>query len=385
MRKNPKESPEDLVRDLQDNYRRERDGVALYSHLAEAEKDPARKKLLRTLAEAEGRHAERWAARLKELGGSIPDDKITFRTRWELRLARWLGLDTAIRRQEAAEDRDIGIYERQRKDYEHVVGDILAEVQEDEKKHRRFLKLLEKEEGPKTALDAILKRERWHHFGRGWVSDAIYGANDGLGAVFGLVAGVAGYTSISHWILVSGLAGTVASALSMAAGAYLAAKSSTELTEAEMAREKKEVEENPEEEREELELIYQLKGFTPEEAKALVEKLSARPEQFMKTMAAEELGIMEVNEPSPFRAAASAGISTGIGAIVPVLPFFWLDGITAIAVAALVSLVAHFLVGAAKSLITLRSWWASGLEMMGVGALEGVVTYGLGLAAGKLL
>ncbi|MBZ5563571.1 MAG: VIT1/CCC1 transporter family protein, partial [Acidobacteriia bacterium] len=101
--------------------------------------------------------------------------------------------------------------------------------------------------------------------------------------------------------------------------------------------------------------------------------------------AAEELGISEINAPSPVRAALSSGLSTAVGAIVPVLPFFWLDGVTAIIVAAAVSLVAHFLVGAAKSLITVRSWWTSGLEMMGVGALEGVVTYGLGLAAGKLL
>jgi predicted membrane protein (TIGR00267 family) len=92
-----------------------------------------------------------------------------------------------------------------------------------------------------------------------------------------------------------------------------------------------------------------------------------------------------MNVPNPVRAAISSGVSTAGGAIVPVLPFFWLDGLTAIFVAAAVSMAAHFLVGAAKSLITARRWWASGLEMTGVGALEGAVTYGLGLAAGKLL
>ncbi len=378
-------SKSDLLRDVQDNYQREREGVALYNHLANLEKNPAKKALLKKLAEAENRHAERWAKMLKELGGEVPEDRLSFQARVRLRLARLLGVDNAIRHQEAAEDRDIGIYEGQRQHHLPQVDEILDEVQEDERKHRRFLKVLEQEAGPQTALDVILKRERWHHFGRGWVSDAIYGANDGLGAVFGLVSGVAGYTNLAHWVLVSGLAGTVASALSMAAGAFLAAKSETELTEAELAREKAEVEENPEEEREELELIYQLKGFSPDEARMLVGKLSERPEQFMKTMAAEELGISEINVPSPARAAFSSGLSTAVGAIVPVLPFFWLDGTTAIITAAIVSLAAHFLVGAAKSLITVRSWWASGLEMMGVGALEGVVTYGLGLAAGKLL
>ncbi len=378
-------SKDNLLAALKDNYRREREAETLYRHLAEAEKSPAKKKILLRLAEAEERHAQRWAARLKEFGGQPPGDRVAFGTRWRLGLARWLGTEAAIRRQEAAEARDIGIYESQRQRYAQEVTDILNEVQEDERKHQRFLRILAEEEGPQTALDVILRRERWHRAGHNWVSDAIYGVNDGLGAVFGLVSGVAGYTSVSHWVLVSGLAGTFASALSMAAGAYLAAKSSGELTQAELAREQQEFEENPEEEREELELIYQLKGFTPEEAHMLVEKLSQRPEQFMKTMATEELGISEMNAPSPSRAGVSAGLSTAVGAIIPVLPFFWLDGITAIVVAATVSLLAHFLVGAAKSLITIRSWWSSGLEMMGVGALEGAVTYGLGVAAGRLL
>jgi len=379
------QSAEQLLHDLQENYKREREGAALYHHLAGLEKNPVKKAILLKLAQTEGGHAERWAALLKELGGRIPEDKLSFHARWRMRLVRWLGTENAIRQHEADEDRDIAIYERQRRLHSPQAEEILKQVERDERRHRRVLTMLEQDAGPKTTLDAIWKREHWHHFGRGWISDAIYGANDGLGAVFGLVSGVAGYTHISRWILVSGLAGTVASALSMAAGAYLAAKSSRELTEAELAREKAEIEENPEEEREELELIYQLKGFTPDEAQLLVEKLSRRPEQFVKTMAAEELGISELSMPSPPHAAVSAGLSTAVGAIVPVLPFFWLEGLTAIAVAAAISLLAHFLVGAAKSVITVRSWWSSGLEMMGVGALEGIVTFGFGLAAGKLL
>jgi len=160
---------------------------------------------------------------LRELGGEPPEDQLDVRARWRLRVARWLGMESAIRRQEAAEDRDIGIYERQRQRYSEQVGDILTEVQEDERQHRRFLKVLSEQGGPQAALDAILRRERWHRGAHTWVGDAIYGANDGLGAVFGLVAGVAGYTETSHWILVSGLAGTVASALSMAAIAAQAA------------------------------------------------------------------------------------------------------------------------------------------------------------------
>ncbi len=385
MSQDPQGTRSDLLRELGANYKREREAEALYRHLAQAEKDPAKKRILLKLAESEDHHAERWAARLKEFGGQPPEDKVGLGTRWRMRLARWLGTETAILRQEAAEERNLGIYESQHQRYSREVGDILTEVEEDERKHRRFLKVLQEEMGPQAALDVMLRRERWHRPGHNWVGDAVYGANDGLGAVFGLVSGVAGYTSVSHWVLVSGLAGTVASALSMAAGAYLAAKSETELSQAELARERAEFEENPEEEREELELIYQLKGFTPDEARLLVGKLSERPEQFMKTMASEELGISEMNVASPVRAAVSSGVSTAIGAIVPVLPFFWLDGVSAIVAAAAVSLAAHFLVGAAKSLMTIRSWWSSGFEMMGVGALEGVVTYALGVAAGKFL
>lgn len=379
------QTPADLLRDLRDNYKREREAAALYRRFAAREQNPAKKKILLAMAEAEERHASRWADRLRELGSRIPEHKMGMGTRLRLRVVGWLGMQAALRRQEAAEERDVAIYERQRHDHSERIGDILEEVQRDEQRHSRLLRLLHEQVGPQAVLDVMLRRERWHRAGQGWIGDAIYGVNDGLGAVFGLVSGVAGYTRISHWILVSGLAGTIASALSMAAGAYLAAKSSQEVAEAEMAREQREFEEKPEEEREELELIYQLKGFTVEEARLLVNRLSANPEQFVKTMAAEELGISETATSRPGVAALSAGISTAVGAIVPVLPFFWLDGVTAIAVAAVVSLAAHFLVGAGKSLITIRSWWTSGLEMMGVGALEGVVTYGLGLLAGKLL
>jgi Uncharacterized membrane protein len=136
---------------------------------------------------------------------------------------------------------------------------------------------------PRTALDKILKRERWHGRGGSWVADAIYGANDGLGAVFGIVSGVAGATNNQqHYILISGLAGMLASTLSMGAGAYLAAKSEAEVYEAEISRERAEVEENPEEEIEEMSLFYQLQGFTPEESQRMAERLAEQPDSLCK-------------------------------------------------------------------------------------------------------
>src|SRR6202030_2457096 len=157
---------------------------------------------------------------------------------------------------------------------------------------------------PQSALDTILKRERWHGRGGSWVADAIYGVNDGLGAVFGIVSGVAGATNNQqHYVLISGLAGRIASSWSMGAGAYLAVKSEAEVYEAEIAREKEEVEENPEEEIEEMSLFYQLQGFNPEEAQRMAEKLGENPDQLVQAMAQSELGLSEHRFPSPWKSS----------------------------------------------------------------------------------
>jgi VIT1/CCC1 family predicted Fe2+/Mn2+ transporter len=230
-------------------------------------------------------------------------------------------------------------------------------------------------------LESILKGER-HVTSGNWIADAIYGANDGLGAVFGLVAGVAGAAASSHFILLAGVAGAVASAVSMGSGAFLAAKSEREVHEAEIARERGEIAEDPEEEREELSLFYQLKGLSEADADRLADQIAKNEEQFLQALAQEELGLTEERLPNPWTAMASATISTGLGAIVPVIPFFFTHGNPAIIAAAIVSLLGHFAVGAAKSLVTIRSWWASGLEMTLIGVIVGVVTYVVGVLIG---
>ncbi|HJX98991.1 MAG TPA: VIT1/CCC1 transporter family protein, partial [Chthoniobacterales bacterium] len=268
---------------------------------------------------------------------------------------------------------------------EEDVREFLRTSALEEKAHARALNAMAGPPNPQTALDKILKRERWHGRGGSWVADAIYGVNDGLGAVFGIVSGVAGATNNQqHYILISGLAGMIASSLSMGAGAYLAVKSEAEVYEAEIAREKAEVEENPEEEIEEMSLFYQLQGFSPEEAQRMAERLGENPDQLVQAMAQSELGLSEHRFPSPWKSSASAAISTAIGAFIPIVPFFFMSGIAAVLWAFVISIVAHFAVGAVKSLITLRSWWASGLEMTVVGVIEAAVTYGLGLAFGAV-
>jgi VIT1/CCC1 family predicted Fe2+/Mn2+ transporter len=265
--------------------------------------------------------------------------------------------------------------------YGAEAGDVLGEIEQEERSHARKLRVLAQTQGPARALSFQFGREHWHRHEHNWLSDAVYGANDGLGAVFGIVAGVAGYRDVGHYVLISGLAGMIASSLSMGAGAYLAAKSEKELYDAEIQRESLEIEEQPEEEREEMKLFYQLKGFSEAESEALVHRLASDPQQFLRTMASEELGFAGEPTRRPGPAAWSAGLSTAAGAIIPVIPFFFLTGPAAVIVAFVVSLAAHFAVGAAKSLFTNRSWFWSGAEMTIVGIIEAVVTYGVGSLA----
>ena len=370
------------------NWQAEVETAQTYRDLAERERDEKRKGILLRMAEAEERHAQRWEAKLKELGAEPPvySDTIARRlNRWWNKIA---GAEIAIRRMEATEERHEAEFHDQaerafagKKD----VQEFLRKSALEEKAHARVLSTMVPSVSPRTALDKILKRERWHGRGGSWVADAIYGANDGLGAVFGIVSGVAGATNNQqHFILISGLAGMIASSLSMGAGAYLAVKSESEVYEAEIAREKAEVEENPEEEIEEMSLFYQLQGFSPEEAQRMAQRLAEQPDQLVQAMAQSELGLSEHRFPNPWKSSASAAISTAIGAFIPIVPFFFMSGISAVVAAFIVSIVAHFAVGAVKSLITLRSWWASGMEMTVVGIIEAAVTYGLGLAFGAL-
>jgi len=301
-----------------------------------------------------------------------------------------------LRRLELDESRDIAKYAKQIKE----LGDepslrILDQVLEDEREHYQTLSGLIRNRRPlprsspeqaRKALDELLAfREEDHPKAAGWIGDAIYGINDGLGAIFGIVSGVSGATlGNSKFVIIAGMVGMIASALSMGSGAYLAAKSEREIYEAEFAREREAVEFNEAEAREVLSLSYQIRGLPQDEADRFVEHLAKDKSQFVRTLAQERLNTTEEGLRKPLTSAISGALSTAIGATIPVIPFFFLSGYPAVIVAAIVSLMAHFAVGAAKSLITIRSWWASGLEMTFVGAVEGVVTYFIGIAIGRI-
>ena len=385
-----------LLAALEANWQAEMEGHYTYTAFAKGEADPQRRNALRGLAAAEKHHADLWARRIQELG--VPTPQYTGEPLGQAgSLANRVGGDDlALRRLEIDESRDIAKYGKQLKALDDPPSvAILEEVIADEREHyqtignlirsRRPLPVMSSEQAQEALDDLLAARDKGHTQAAGWVGDAIYGINDGLGSIFGIVSGVSGATlGNSHFVLIAGLAGTVASALSMGSGAYLAAKSEREIFEAEFAREREAVEDNEAEAREVLSLSYQIRGLPEEDAERFVDQLAKDKEQLIKALARERLNTTEEGLSKPMVSAVSGAISTAIGALIPIIPFFFMAGIPAVIVAAIVSLIAHFAVGAAKSLITIRSCWSSGLEMTLVGAVEGVVTYIIGVGLGRI-
>jgi len=363
--------------------------------------EPREAEIMGRMAEAEGGHRARLEQRMRELGIQIPDPASVRVPVWLRLQARIAPIDRLLAAREAAEDEEVDdLYKRSTGDPE--TDRLLREIRKEERSHSLAVAEMRSGGGehapgppdrgdgpvvagmggarsPQARLDRILGREKWHVSGGGWISGAIYGANDGLAAVFGIVAGVSGATGGSSTVLTAGLAGAIASALSMATGAFLAERSEAEVAAANVERERQEIVAHPEEEKEELSLFYQLKGIDEQTADHLAEQMSHNPDAMLKALTAEEFGGASGEEHHATQAAVAAGLSTGVGAIIPVIPFFFTTGTVAIVAAAVVSLVAHFLVGAAKSLVTLRSWWSAGLEMTLAGVIVGGALYVIGL------
>jgi vacuolar iron transporter family protein len=211
--------------------------------------------------------------------------------------------------------------------------------------------------------------EPWHRAeSGGFLRNVVYGFNDGLTANFGLVAGVLGATATAQHqaVVVAGVAGLIADALSMGSSGYLAAKSELEVYEHEIAMEREEIALMPELERDELALLYEAKGMEPRVAQELANNALRDPELMLREKAQLELGIGEATS-SPMREAWVTGIATAIGALIPVFPFLVTTGRAAIIASFTLSMAAHFGVGAARSLFTGRSVFRSGLDMFAVG------------------
>jgi VIT1/CCC1 family predicted Fe2+/Mn2+ transporter/rubrerythrin len=384
----------DVSARLIDAWTDEVQATIVYGLIAQRESDPRRAEVLNQLAEIERSHRSRLEQRMTALGIQIPDERSVKLSTWRRLQARVAPVDRLLARQEAMEQ-DIAAEIDERPTGDTDTDRLLEQIRDEEEQHTVALAQLRAGgvpalertgrpvvDGPQVRLTRILGRESWHRRSGGWISGVIYGANDGLAAVFGLVAGFSGATGGSHLVLTAGLFGAIGSALSMATGAYLAERSVAEVAAANLAREREEVRTHPEEEKEELSLFYQLKGLTVAESQMVVERIAEDPEQLFKAVAIEEFGSADAERGDAVQAALAGGISTAVGAMVPVIPFFFLTGTAGVIVAASVSLAAHFAVGAAKSLFTLRTAWSAGIEMTAAGAIVGGVTFLLGLAIG---
>ena len=275
---------------LEGNWQAEMEGYHTYLALADRDTDPVRAQVLRHLAGAEWEHAALWHGRIKELGGPEPVYHGSPGGEADSLANRAGGMRMALRRLEIEESRDIASYGEQLK----ALGDegsiaILDHVIEDEKDHYRELGSLLRGHytapagAPKIDAKAVLeemlaKRNQGRKQPGAWIGDAIYGVNDGLGAIFGIVSGVSGATAgDSKYVLLAGLSGMIASALSMGSGAYLAAKSEREIYHAEIAREREAIQMNGPEARELLSLYYQVKGLPEEDAHAHGQPHRQRP------------------------------------------------------------------------------------------------------------
>ena len=235
-----------------------------------------------------------------------------------------------------------------------------------------------------TANFAETETPELHHSHRdvtgGWLRPATFGVMDGLVSNFALVAGVVGGGATGKVVIVTGLAGLVAGACSMASGEFTSVSSQTELMQAEIAIEKRELEIHPEEEERELALMYEAKGLRPELAAEVARELTANPAVALDTHVREELGVDPNDLPSPWLAAGSSFVAFAIGALIPLLPFIF--GAVSVLPALLLSALGLVITGGIVGKITARPFWYGGGRQLLLGSLSAAVTFAIGLAVG---
>jgi VIT1/CCC1 family predicted Fe2+/Mn2+ transporter len=231
-----------------------------------------------------------------------------------------------------------------------------------------------------TIKKEVLGMEGWEMGGGGGVRDVIFGANDGLVSILALVAGVYGAITESHPILIAGIAGAVAGAISMGAGAYLSSKSEKEITEKESDRKGIKRKGTSEDEKEKLVRFYQAKGFKRRDAESVAERVAMQVELNESYTIGEEVGLTSEESWPPVKAALFTGLSFAVVSLIPILPFAFMEVNPAVITAAVASIACLFIVGASKAIFSRKSWVRSGVEMMAIGTLASVVTYAIGLA-----
>lgn len=365
----------DEIRRWRQNLDAERNAAALYQAIAEAEPRSETAQLYLKLADTERRHAAHWEQKLNAAGKPVPAGHLNWRTRvlgWLAR--RWgpaLILPTLV-----DIERDAG---------SEYAGDPDGTVQamaRDERGHARMFRALA--EGARIEGGDVAKLEGRHKaVGGNALRAAVLGANDGLLSNFSLMMGVAGAQVAGGTMIVTGMAGLLAGACSMALGEWLSVQSARELYTRQIKIEADELVETPEEEMEELALIYQAKGLPADEARRLAERLLTDQEHALDTLAREELGIdPEELGGSAWEAAGMSFVLFAAGAVVPLIPFFFTNGLAGVLWSAGASAAGLFIMGAAITLMTGRSALWSGLRQVFIGLAAAAVTYGLGRLVG---
>jgi VIT1/CCC1 family predicted Fe2+/Mn2+ transporter len=359
-----------------ENWKGEQDGAALYDAVAASESNPKLAEVYRRLAAAERRHAQLWAEKLRQAGIEAPRFRPSTRTRLLAWLARRGGARFVLPSVFALEQVDRDKYDKQ-------PDARAAGMARDEHSHARLLGHIQRSGGGMPGADVARLEGRHRTAGGNALRAAVLGANDGLVSNLALVMGVAGADLPGRTILITGVAGLLAGSFSMALGEWLSVKSSRELYEHQMRTEAAEIEASPEEEAEELALIYQARGMEERESEVLARRIMTDPRGALDVMAREELGIdpSELGG-SPWVAAFTSFLLFSAGAIVPVLPFVFASGAAAVTASLALSALALFGLGAGITLFTARSPLRSGLRSVLFGLAAAAGTYGIGRLIG---
>jgi len=360
------------------NIQGEVDSAALYRALSEAEPNPQLAQIYVKLAAVEEEHAAFWAEQLKKIGRHPPSLKPSFRSKVLGWMARHFGPGAVLPTINTLEQIDSGSYDKQ---HEAVAGGL----PQAERSHARIIKALAGS-SPQALEGGTLARLEGRHRGLGGnaLRAAVLGANDGLVSNMSLVMGVAGAAMSAHTILLTGLAGLAAGACSMAMGEWLSVATARESFQRQIAAEAQELAEVPEEEAEELALIYQAKGLPEETARTLAAQLISNPDSALDTLAREELGI----DPgelggSPWAAASTSFGLFAAGAIFPVLPYFFgAQGVDAVAWSLCVSGLALIAIGASTAVFTAGSMVKLALRSLAFGFGAAGITFAIGKLIG---
>jgi VIT1/CCC1 family predicted Fe2+/Mn2+ transporter len=360
------------------HWQDEADAAFLYRILAKAEPDTAKSDIYLRLAVVEDRHLEIWGKLLTEGGRPPKPFRPSGRARLFALLGKWFGPKLLLPMLLAEEGREVRAYlTMHRATPEGIAG-----------RGEALLLARESAEHASTLGEISGKGiEPWHRTeSGGFLRNVVYGFNDGLTANFGLVAGMIGASAVAahQTIVLAGVAGLIADALSMGSSGYLAAKSEQEVYQNEIAMERTEIELMPEVERDELALIYEAKGMHRDSAHALATEVMADPQRMLEEQVQEELKIADAHT-SPMREAWLTGFATAIGALIPVFPFFFMSGTPAMVTSFALAMASHFLVGAARSVFTGRGVFRSGLDMFVVGLGVALIGYYVGSWVAHLL